>query len=1159
MDIDEYQSHLQNLVNDSRELANQARSHQDDPKPFVEMEFAENIAERCEKLLRIDGLADRIIAFQEDGLEREEIAIAVADEFSNGNIGSYESKESMIDAAIRTAVALLTEGVVAAPIDGIGDITLDTNSDGSQFIRIPYYGPIRSAGGTGQALSVLVADYIRQQLDIGEFNPTDNEVERYIEEIQVYDTETSLQYVPSDEDIRNIVKNTSVMLDGVQTTQREVEGFRDLDRIEGNRARGGMCLVLAEGIAQKAPKIQKYTSQMDIDGWGWLEELKTANTSSDSDDEQTENISREDRLKSLKPKDKFVSDLIGGRPVFSESQRAGGFRLRYGRARNTGLAACGYNPAMMILVDEFIATGTQLKTERPGKAAGVAPVDSIEGPTVRLESGELLRIDDVETAYEHKDHVTEIFDLGEVAIPYGEFLENNHPLAPASYVYEWWIQELDSALETDIETAFAGTLEDISSKKAFELAQMHDIPLHPRYTYYWDDVTTTQYQSFETPLEVYNALAESIEQQQQQNQNQNQNQSNIKFIPDTYRPTLEELLIPHRWDQETQRCYFDDADVSRVVEHCFSTSATGESVRERAESAAGVVIRERAPLRIGARMGRPEKSKRRVMNPPVHTLFAVGDHGGRGRDILQAAIHEEEPNTLDDTNSKDENNSGVLKTQLAYRYCESCDEETWRPNCAQCGEQTVTQYSCPRCGRDGEQGIQCPSCEIEFQPYKNQEINIDHELTQAIKDLNLRGKELDPIKADEFLSSSSKIPEPLHKGILRSKYGLDVFRDGTTRYDTMDLPLTSFSGDDIDLSVDELYELGYTQTLDGDKLTDTTELVELFPQDMILSADAGNYLLKVSQFIDELLEKYYDCDPYYNATKITDLIGEGLLGLAPHTSAGVLARVIGFTDSATNLASPFYHAGKRRNADGDEDSVMLLMDGLLNFSREYLPTTRGKSTMDSPLVVSTVINPAGVDDEAHNVDISSQYPLEFYNKSYEIVDPKEVDIAIAEDITDTGLGFKHTLETSSIDAGPSESAYKHIDGMDAKTFSQLSLAEKLRPVNEHRIAEMVIQKHFLPDIIGNLTAFGRQQTRCYVCGEKYRRVPVDGSCHNCGTGVILTVHEGSVKKYLNLVDEIVTRYEISEYTKQRIKLLSERIESLFEDDTNKQSDITDFF
>jgi DNA polymerase II large subunit len=44
-----------------------------------------------------------------------------------------------------------------------------------------------------------------------------------------------------------------------------------------------------------------------------------------------------------------------------------------------------------------------------------------------------------------KAHVSKILDLGEILISYGEFLENNRPLAPASYVFEWWAEELKKA------------------------------------------------------------------------------------------------------------------------------------------------------------------------------------------------------------------------------------------------------------------------------------------------------------------------------------------------------------------------------------------------------------------------------------------------------------------------------------------------------------------------------------------------------------------------------------------------------------------------------------------------------------------------------------------------------------------------------------------
>jgi DNA polymerase II large subunit len=250
-----------------------------------------------------------------------------------------------------------------------------------------------------------------------------------------------------------------------------------------------------------------------------------------------------------------------------------------------------------------------------------------------------------------------------------------------------------------------------------------------------------------------------------------------------------------------------------------------------------------------------------------------------------------------------------------------------------------------------------------------------------------------------------------------------------------------------------------------------------------------------------------------------------------------------------------------KQCDGDEDAVMLLMDGLLNFSKEYLPSARGKRTMDAPLVVSTVLDPLEVDDEAHNVDIVSQYPKEFYEATYRFPGPKDVDIPIAEDITDTGMGFNHTLETSLIHSGPKQSAYKSIQGMDNKTDAQLKIARITRAVDEDSVALKVIEKHYMPDIIGNLSAFARQSVRCPKCNEKYRRAPLLSECTGCGVknSIILTVHEGSVKKYIDIVTRLSDEYDVGEYTRQRITALSERIDSLFEDDHNKQTDLGRFF
>ena len=116
-------------------------------------------------------------------------------------------------------------------------------------------------------------------------------------------------------------------------------------------------------------------------------------------------------------------------------------------------------------------------------------------------------------------------------------------------------------------------------------------------------------------------------------------------------------------------------------------------------------------------------------------------------------------------------------------------------------------------------------------------------------------------------------------------------------------------------------------------------------QDIILARDAGDYLLKVARFVDELLVKFYGLEPFYNARLPPDLIGTLMVGLAPHTSAGVLCRLIGYSPPQPALAIPSFMPPSAGNCDGDEDCVMLLMDALLNFSMSYLPKSAGERWM----------------------------------------------------------------------------------------------------------------------------------------------------------------------------------------------------------------------
>ena len=186
-----------------------------------------------------------------------------------------------------------------------------------------------------------------------------------------------LQYFPSNDEIRFAVSNIPVEITGESTLETEVTGYRDLPRVETNRVRGGAILAIAEGVLQKWRKILKYVDKFDIGGWDWLERLH----------QKDENENGEKKEVVIEPNAKYMKEVIAGRPVLSYPSSKWGLRLVYGRSRATGFATAGLNPATMYLTDEFMALGTQIKVERPGKAACVTPCDTIEGPLVRLKNG----------------------------------------------------------------------------------------------------------------------------------------------------------------------------------------------------------------------------------------------------------------------------------------------------------------------------------------------------------------------------------------------------------------------------------------------------------------------------------------------------------------------------------------------------------------------------------------------------------------------------------------------------------------------------------------------------------------------------------------------------------------------------------------------------
>jgi len=62
----------------------------------------------------------------------------------------------------------------------------------------------------------------------------------------------------------------------------------------------------------------------------------------------------------------------------------------------------------------------------------------------------------------------------------------------------------------------------------------------------------------------------------------------------------------------------------------------------------------------------------------------------------------------------------------------------------------------------------------------------------------------------------------------------------------------------------------------------------------------------------------------------------------------------------------------------------------------------------------------------------------------------------------------------------------------------------------------------------------------------------------CAGNVVLTVSEGSVRKYIKVIRHVIENYGVDLYTKQRVDWLSDSVDSLFNDDTATVMTLDDF-
>ncbi len=1129
-----YQNYVETMENQLQQLytiSEAARSKGLDPSLKTECVIAKDIADLVEGLVGPKEVAVSIRELSAK-LQREEIAFKIAEEIVYGKFGRMEP-EAAAEQAIRTALAIFTEGLTAAPIQGVAQVKIKTNSDRTSYLAIYFAGPIRSAGGTDQALTLVVGDFVRRLLGLDRYKPTEEEISRFLEELRLYERSVGrFQYHVSDEELKKALDWLPIEVTGTESNPIEVSSFRNLQRIETNRVRGGALRVVNDGIVGRAPKVLTIIEKLGFQGWDWL---------------------REFRKKSEKKSAGFMDDVIAGRPIFSFPSRRGGFRLRYGRARNTGLSAVGIHPATMLVVERFLAAGTQMRLELPGKGCVTAPVDTIEPPVVLLKDGSVVRVF-LKNFENIKTKIEKILFLGDILISFGDFLYTSKATAPSGYVEEWWTKDLNTALTErfDGDTTKAAKTAQISeeklrvflgdpfdkkptAKEAVMLSLHFHVPLHPNFTFFWSNLSSIQevemLQKWLSDSEV--ALEAGTV------------RKIVGAMDLNVAHALRKIFAPHK--------VIDDKIVLEGEDACAFAFSLGygnsrtmessqlESVLEAVSLLSGVEIKEKAPTFVGARMGRPEKAKRREMKPLVHVLFPVSLAGGSHRDLTEAA------------------KKGPVFLEVSKRKCPSCKTFTFKVKCADCGCETIAEKSCPRCGR-ALKDDSCPTCKAHAVQYQRQPFNFKELLAGSCGSLGVSLPKI--LKGVKGLTNEDKTPEIIEKGVLRAKHDLSVYKDGTIRFDATNAPLTHFKPAEVGVTVEKLRQLGYSHDFCGAPLAGPNQICELKIQDVVIPRKAAEYFVQVANFIDELLLKVYNLPSYYNIKSPDDLVGHLIMGLAPHTCVSVLGRIIGVTELNVCYAHPIWHSAKRRDCDGDEDAVMLALDVLLNFSRRYLPAQIG-GIMDAPLLLIPFVNTQEVQRQAHDFDVDGAYPVEFYEKTLERVDAKQVSSMV--DIVSHRLGteaqfegFKFTTPVSNINLGNSTSAYKQFKSMIEKLKMQLELGEKIDAVDVRHVALKVLTTHFIRDIAGNLRAFSTQSFRCKSCNKRFRRLPLRGKCPFCGGLLTLTVHRGGIEKYLDAAQQLIDKYDLPKYYDQRIALIKDEIISLFDNKKPKQFSLMDF-
>ena len=67
-----------------------------------------------------------------------------------------------------------------------------------------------------------------------------------------------------------------------------------------------------------------------------------------------------------------------------------------------------------------------------------------------------------------------------------------------------------------------------------------------------------------------------------------------------------------------------------------------------------------------------------------------------------------------------------------------------------------------------------------------------------------------------------------------------------------------------------------------------------------------------------------------------------------------------------------------------------------------------------------------------------------------------------------------------------------------------------------------------------------------------------GKGRKWGGKIILPIAQGSVRKYIDIAKQIIHQYDLSDYLRQRLKLIEKEVNSIFSNEKSEQKSLLEF-